>query len=346
MRAPIRVLVLGTGQMGSGICRLVLEKPGLELVGVFSKRAERAGMELGQVLGLPHTLDKYISVDLRRVLEQTYPDIAIQATCSSLVSAVTEIATLIDHNVNVISIAEEMANPKQCVPAIAEQIHWQAVSQGVAVLGTGINPGFIFDLLVVTLTAVCTQVNSISAQRINDLSPYGPSVLHSQGVGLSPQAFQDGINNGTVVGHIGFTESMNMIAKAVGWNIERIEQTRVPIITQVVRETPFIKVLPGQVAGCDHSATAFIKNNAVISLKHPQQIQPFLEGVQTGDSIKIQGIPDVALAGSPEIPGGSGTIALAVNTIPRVLNAAPGLYSMVDLPVPAAMLADARNFIA
>jgi 4-hydroxy-tetrahydrodipicolinate reductase len=38
-------------------------------------------------------------------------------------------------------------------------------------------------------------------------------------------------------------------------------------------------------------------------------------------------------------------MAIAVNMIPRVLNAAPGLYTMADLPVPAAMLGDARRFV-
>ena len=72
---------------------------------------------------------------------------------------------------------------------------------------------------------------------------------------------------------------------------------------------------------------------------------PHLEGIDTGDWIEIKGTPDLSLSGSPEIPGGMATIALAVNMIPRVLNAAPGLKSMADLPVPAAILGDARRLI-
>ena len=66
-------------------------------------------------------------------------------------------------------------------------------------------------------------------------------------------------------------------------------------------------------------------------------MHPELEDVQTGDFIEIRGTPDVRLAGSPEIPGGEGTVALAVNAIPRVLAAPPGLYSMAELPLPAAL---------
>ena len=146
-----------------------------------------------------------------------------------------------------------------------------------------------------------------------------------------------------MVGHFGFNESIRMIADTLGWEIERIEQRREPILASKRRETPFVTVEPGEVAGCHHSAVAYCNGEAVITLDHPQQVQPEREGITTGDTIEIRGIPDIRLSGSPEIPGGEGTAALAVNMIPRVLNASPGLYSMAELPVPAAILGDARD---
>jgi 4-hydroxy-tetrahydrodipicolinate reductase len=198
---------------------------------------------------------------------------------------------------------------------------------------------------VIALTGVCASVESISATRVNDLSPYGPTVLRSQGVGLWPEEFNGGLKDGSVVGHIGFPQSIHMIAGALGWSIARITESREPIIARIQRETPFVKVAPGQVAGCLHTAIAYCDDRPAITLIHPQQIHPQLEGVETGDNIEIRGIPNVHLAGSPEIPGGTATIALAVNMIPRVLNAPPGLHTMADLPVPAAMLDDARHFV-
>ena len=345
MREPIRVLVLGTGQMGTAIIRLLLQKTGLQLVGAYGRRAHRLGMDLGQAIGLDSPLGIAIGADLDQLAEETRPDIAIQATCSTVTDALPEISTLLNHSINVISIAEEMVYPKESSPAIAEQLHWQAVKQGVSVLGTGVNPGFVLDLLVITLSGVCADIQSIKAQRVNDLSPYGPSVLTSQGVGMTPQAFQAGVNNGTIVGHYGFKQSIRMITKAVGWEIDAITETREPIVTSVQRKTPFITLEPGQVAGCNHTAVAYSNEQPLITLLHPQQVLPQLEGIATGDSIEIKGTPDIKLSGSPEIPGGTATAAIAVNSIPRVLNAAPGLYTMADLPVPAAMLADARSFL-
>ena len=331
--------------MGSGIARMVLAKRGLELVGAYGRRAHRVGMDLGQAIGLDQALGMPISVDLEMIVEETRPEVAIQATCSRATDAAGEISTLVRHGVNVISIAEEMAYPQHKNPALAESMHWEAVSHGVSILGTGVNPGFVLDLLVIALTGVCADIHTITARRVNDLSAYGPSVLMSQGVGLTPQAFHEGVQNGTIVGHVGFVESMHMIASAVGWEIERIQETREPIVSQVKRATPFVTVEAGQVAGCHHTAIAYAGGIPVITLDHPQQVEPQLAGIQTGDAIEIKGSPHISLAGSPEIPGGQSTMALAVNTIPRVLNAAPGLHSMADLPVPAAMLADARRFL-
>lgn len=256
-----------------------------------------------------------------------------------------EITTLLQHGVHVISIAEQMAWPAATSAAKARQLQQLAIDYRATLLGTGINPGFVLDLLIIALSGVCSDIESISATRINDLSPYGPSVLASQGVGLSPEAFHRGLREGTVVGHFGFAESIRMIAAATGWGIERIEETREPILAKVRRQTPFASVDPGQVAGCRHTAVAYRENKPVITLIHPQQVLPQTEGIETGDRIEIRGTPDINLAGSPEIPGGQGTVALAVNMIPRVLNAAPGLYSMADLPVPSAMLGDVRQLI-
>lgn len=343
MYDPIRLLVLGTGQMGSGIARLALKKPGLKLVGAYARRKDRADMDLGPLIGLDHDLGIAIINDVEEAIAVSSPDVAIQATCSTLADARAEITTLLENGIHVISIAEEMAFPACVSSEIADELHVLAVRNNVSVLGTGINPGFVLDTLVITLTGVCADVTAINATRVNDLSPYGPSVLSTQGVGLTVDEFHQGIQDHSVVGHIGFPQSIHMIARALGWDIERIEESREPIVSQVRRETEFITVEPDHVAGCLHTAVAYKDGKAVITLIHPQQVLPHLEGVDTGDSIEITGTPNIKLDGSPEIPGGQGTVAIAINSIPHVLGVAPGLHTMADLPVPSAALGDIRN---
>jgi 4-hydroxy-tetrahydrodipicolinate reductase len=341
--APIRVLVLGTGQMGSAIARVLLDKPGLALAGAYGKRPERAGTDLGQAIGLGRDLGLSIHADLDTAITASRPHVAIQATCSRLTEATREIETLVRRGIHVVSIAEEMAYPACASAALAEELHRLAVAHRASILGTGINPGFVLDVLVVTLSAVCSDVESITATRVNDLAPYGPTVLRHQGVGLTPEAFEEGLARGSVSGHVGFAQSIHMVADGLGCEIERIEETREPIVSRVRRATPRVTIEPGHVAGCRHTAVGYRRGAPFITLIHPQQVRPELEDVVTGDTIEIRGSPGVRLSGSPEIPGGAATAALAVNVIPRVLGAAPGLHTMLDLPVPAAMLGDGRR---
>jgi hypothetical protein len=346
MHDKLKVAVLGTGQMGSGIIRLLMRKQGIQLVGVYGRRADRAGVDAGEAIGLGEKTGVALTADLPGMLSSAKPDVVIQATCSKVVQAAGEIKTAVEAGANVISIAEELSYPFYEAPGLAKEIHKLAVENRVTVTGTGINPGFVLDLLVITLTGVCFHVESITARRVNDLSPYGPSVLQTQGVGITPEAFEKGVKDGSVVGHFGFPESISMIAAALGWKIDRIEQTREPIISKVHRETPFVKIEPGLTAGCTHTAKGYMDGKPVIHLIHPQQVHPHLENVQTGDHIEIKGEPDVNFSSGPEIPGGIGTIALAVNMIPSVVCSLPGLKTMAELPVPAAIMGDVRQLIA
>ncbi|MCF8009178.1 MAG: hypothetical protein K9K32_05385, partial [Halanaerobiales bacterium] len=111
-------------------------------------------------------------------------------------------------------------------------------------------------------------------------------------------------------------------------------------------ETPHVKVKPGMVAGCKHIARGYKDDKEVILLEHPQQIHPGKQGTETGDYINIKETPDINMSIKPEIPGGIGTMAVAINMIPVVVKAKAGLVTMKDLPVPAAMVGDARKLMS
>jgi 4-hydroxy-tetrahydrodipicolinate reductase len=262
----------------------------------------------------------------------------MQAINSFTKDCFAEMKVVVEAGVNLVTIAEEMALPEAQQPELARQIDELAKKTGVTVLGTGINPGFILDAQVVMLSSACLRVDRIEAARINDLSPFGPTVMQTQGVGTTPEEFERGIKSGAIVGHIGFPESIRMIADAVGLKVDRIEETRKPIISNVYRETPHVKVQPGMVAGCEHIGIGYCNGKEVIKLVHPQQIHPHLENVKTGDYINIFGDPEVHMSNQPEIPGGKGTMAVAVNSIPNVVRATAGLKRMVDLPIPGCLM--------
>jgi 4-hydroxy-tetrahydrodipicolinate reductase len=340
MNQPIRVVQWGLGAMGSGIARLVLTKPGLELVGAISRRAELAGKDLGDVLDMGRRLGVGVTDEPEAMLDAARVDAVVLASTSWARDQAPDLRTAIGAGVNCVSIAEEVADVEAQSPELAGEIDALAKAHGVSVVGTGVNPGFVLDLLVVTLTAGCHSVERVEASRVNDLSPYGRTVMESQGVGLTPEAFRAGVDDGSVVGHVGFPESIHMISEALGLGVDRIEETREPIISGVRRETPRVTVEPGMVAGCEHVGVGFRGDAEVVRLVHPQQIHPEAEGRDTGDYIHIHGEPEVQMAIRPEIAGGQATIGAAVNVIPHVVAASPGLKRMIDLPVPAALMGE------
>ena len=337
---PIRVLQWGLGAMGSGMARLMLDKAGLKIVAAVDGRPDFVGKDLGDVLNVGKKLGVLVTNNPEDVLIQDDVDIVILATTSWTNEQLPDLRKIIRAGVNCISIAEEMSDPDAQNPDVGKEIDVLAKEFGVSVLGTGVNPGYVLDLLVVTLTGGNHSVERIEASRVNDLSPYGPTVMKTQGVGSTPEEFRTGVADGSIVGHVGFPESIHMISEALGLGVDRIEESREPIISKVYRETPHVKVEPGMVAGCAHIGIGYRGDQEIVKLIHPQQIHPHLEDQDTGDYINIYGKPEIHMAIKPEIAGGVATMGIAVNMIPHVVAATPGLKRMIDLPVPAALMGE------
>jgi 4-hydroxy-tetrahydrodipicolinate reductase len=326
--------------MGSGMARLMLDKPGLAVVAAVDGRPDFAGRDLGDVLGLGRRLGVAVSDDPGAVLDRAAVDVAMLATTSWVADQMDDLRRVLSAGINCVSIAEEMAHAEAQNPELARELDALARANGVSVLGTGVNPGFVLDSLVIMLTGGCHVVQRIEASRVNDLSAYGPTVMATQGVGTTPEEFRAGLADGSIVGHVGFPESIHMISEAIGLGVDRLEETREPIISRVRRETPHVTIEPGKVAGCAHTGIGYRGETEVVRLLHPQQVHPHLEGQDTGDYIHVHGVPEVHVEIKPEIAGGQSTIAIAVNMIPHVVAASPGLKRMIDLPVPAALMGD------
>ena len=340
----IKVVLWGMGSMGSGMGKYLVDKKGVEIVGAIANRESKAGKDVGEFFGLDKEVGVKITNDPMSVITEDV-DVVLQATSSFVEDVYPQIEEIVKRKVNVISIAEEMAYPMVGSKELSKKIDKLAKENGVSVLGTGINPGFVLDLLIIALSGACAKVDKIEAARINDLSPFGPTVMRTQGVGTTVEEFEKGIKDGSIVGHIGFLESIHMIADRLGIKLDKVEQTREPIVSETHRETAHVKVEPGMVAGCRHIARGYSDGKELILLEHPQQIHPGKEGTETGDYVKIKGIPDINMSIQPEIPGGIGTMAVAINMIPVIIEAEAGLVTMKDLPVPAAMVGDLRKLM-
>lgn len=332
------IISWGLGAMGRGMARLFLEKNQGRIVGAIDTDPDKIGRDLAEIIGWPEPLALTVTDAAETVLAQKPGGMILLATSSFTREVLPQIELALKYGWDVITIAEEMSAPQVQTPELAEAIDRLAREQGRVVLGTGINPGFVLDTLVVALTAPCLSIQKIRAERVNDLSPFGPTVMATQGVGTTVDEFERGLADGTIVGHVGFPQSLHLIATALGWELDRIEEEREPIVARERRQSPYVVVEPGRVAGCRHIARGYSQGRLVLELIHPQQVQPQAEGISTGDYITIEGTPTISMQIQPEIPGGLGTIAMAVNAIPLLAKLKPGLRTMLDLPVPRAWL--------
>lgn len=345
-RENVKVIIWGFGAMGSGVAEALLKKKGVEIVGVIDI-GDKVGKSIYDYIKVEKQKNSDVIIGTKEdVIKEKAADVVILCTDSFTSKAYDKIVYCLERKINVITSAEQMGYPKAQEPKLAAKMDEIAKKNGVSVLGTGINPGLIMDLLVVCLTGACLDVEHVTARRVNSLSPFGPAVMEEQGIGTTVEEFNEGARTGKIAGHVGFHESITMIADALGWKLsDEIKQTMEPIVTNVYRKSPYAEVQPGYVAGCAMKGYGYVDGELKIEMDHPQQIEPELEGTDTGDYVIIKGTPNINMANKPEVPGGIGTIAMIVNMIPHIINARPGLKTMIDLPVPRAIMGDMRDLI-
>lgn len=344
MKENVRVIIWGPGAMGGGMAKMLLKKKGVEIVGAIGNRSK--GKDFYEHIGVEQGDNPDLIIgSVEDIIKPGAADIVMLATDSFTKDSFPKMKLILENKMNCITTAEEMAYPKAQSPELAEELDRLAKENGVTLLGTGINPGLIMDLLVLVWTGCMEDVEEITSRRVNSLSPFGELVMHEQGIGISVEEFEERKAAGKMTGHVGFAESVQMIADGIGWEIDKFEQDMKPIITEVDRKSPHGFAKAGNLAGIAMTAEGYVDGVARIHMDHPQQIEPEQVGISTGDYVIIKGSPNVNMANSPEIEGGIGTYAMCVNMIPQVLNSKPGLKTMLDLPCPRAIMGDMRDLI-
>ena len=337
----VKVIIWGLGAMGGGMADMLLKKKGVDIVGAVG-RGDKIGKSMYDYIETPRGDRPDVIIGTPEdVIKEKCADVVLTATDSFTKVAFDRLKFCLEKKINVVSSAEEMAYPQAQNPELAAELDRIAKENGVSIIGTGINPGLIMDLLVITMTGCCETVDHIISRRINSLSPFGPVVMEEQGIGVTPEEFK----TKHLSGHVGFPESVNMITDALGWKLEKVTQSMEPIFTDVDRRSKYGFAAAGNVAGVAMKANGYVDGEVKIEMDHPQQIEPEQVGVQTGDYVIIKGTPNINLANTPEVPGGIGTIAMCVNTIPQIINAKPGLHTMITIPVPRAIMGDMRDMI-
>ena len=327
MSDRIRVIQYGLGPIGSAIARHVVERPGLGLVGAVDIDPAKVGKDVGEVIGLDRPLGFMVADRLEEVLARMEADLVLHATSSYIDLFKDQILEILEAGLDVVSTAEELSFPWLAHPEEAIEIDAVAKRVGKTVLATGVNPGFVMDSLPLNLTAICQRIDRIEVTRvINATTRRGPFQAKI-GSGMTVKDFRAKMD-GSRIGHVGMPESVGMVFDTLGKKLVRYESSIEPMVADRPIKTEHLEVQPGEVRGLKQVARAYTDEGEFMTLTF---IAALDEG-DNGDTIKITGKPDLEV----KLKGANGdiaTVAIAVNAIRRVREAAAGLVTMRDLPI-------------
>ena len=328
MGKKIRVAQFGIGVIGRGVTRILSKKPDMELIGAIDR--VNGGRDLGEVAGLGRKLGIQISSDPEKVLKKGKPRVVIHTTSSSLKKVYPELESLVKAKVSVVSSCEELSYPYRREPELAARLDKLAKKNGVTVLATGVNPGFLMDAWPLFMTGVCTEVKEVRVSRVQDASYRRIPFQEKIGAGKTRKEFEDLVRKG-IIRHVGLPESVAMIADGLGWKLDKITEVIKPILYKKKVKSNYITVKPGQVAGVKQVGKGFKKGKVFITLNFEASIG----AGQSYDSVSLTGSPNLEVIIKGGTHGDVATVAMLVNAVPKVLSAPPGLKTMKDLIISA-----------
>lgn len=316
------VIQYGVGAIGREIAKLLIERDH-DVLGAIDQSDELIGRDLGELLG-GSAMDVSIDDDAERVLAHM-ADVVMHSTRSRLDEIAPDIRHVLAAGSNLISTCEELAYPAYRHAGLAAEVHERAVKHGVTVLGTGVNPGFVMDYWPLVMSSACRRIDAIRVERAVDARQRRYPLQKKIGAGLSPEDFQKTVGSGG--GHVGLAESVALLAAGLRVELDGIRETIEPVVADTPVASEFFQVDPGQVLGLHQQAHGTIQGQDVITLDLTMAL-----GASNRDRVLIEGEPPLDVTVANGIHGDVATASVAVNMIPRVLEAPPGLVTMKDLP--------------
>jgi 4-hydroxy-tetrahydrodipicolinate reductase len=307
MPRTLRVAFYGSGQVATNTAAILRRREGVEVLGPFDRDRRDEALRSGA-------------------------DVVVIATTSLLAEVADDVRDAVESGSNVLTTAEEAAFPWANDAVAADRLDALARSRGVSILGAGLNPGFAFDALVLTACGAVPEVESLLVERVVDLSGFGETVLRRIGVAHSAESFEEGRRSGRVTGHIGFPQSIHVVAGRLGVELERIDAELEPLFAE--RELPAgaLTVGPGETAGFRQRYAAWSGGRPWFEARFVGHVAPAQVGEEPRDSITIRGGCGLHLAITPGMNPQSGSSSVIANSIRRVVEARPGWVTVGELP--------------
>ncbi len=327
MPRTLKVAVAGLGPVGQAVARLVLQTPGLKLGAAADPAARHAGQDLAGVLGLPRRLGVKVEGDPERWLRKLRAEVAFVCTSSLLKEVRPQVTSLLGRRIHVLTSCEELAHPTSGQQNAFREIDRLARARKVSVLATGVNPGFAMDALALALTGPCAKVRRVAVTRVVDAGSK-LTVQRRVGAGLNLGQFRRALTEGTIR-HVGLPQSAQMIAAALGWKLDRLDETVEPAIAPRDLDPEYLRIPAGAVAGLKQCLRAYRGAELAISL----DLQAYVGAESPRDHVLVDGDPPVDATVTGGLSSEASTAAILVNSLPRVLASPPGLLSVKDLPL-------------
>src|SRR6185436_19212587 len=278
----IRVVLVGLGPIGAAVGRQLVARKGFQLVGAADIDPSKIGQDLGDVIAAGRRLRVKVGDSIGKTIRATKPDAAVLCTSSRLRAVIPQFEEVLKHKVPIVTTTEEAAYPASYNRRFAKRLDEAARKAKVAVLGTGVNPGFTMDTLPIMLSAVCERVDRVEVWRVQDARVRRLPFQQKIGAGLTREQFQKKVEDGTVR-HVGFTESIQMIADAMGWRVDRVVDDVAPRIAETAVASELLAVDPGDVCGVIQTGSGYVDGDERIRLR----LEAYLGAPQSYESVLI-----------------------------------------------------------
>jgi 4-hydroxy-tetrahydrodipicolinate reductase len=330
---PIPVVVVGLGPIGRVCAEMAAERQALKVVGAVDVNPDLVGRELDDLTpGAPRNV--VVTDDLAAALSQDAEGVALLTTSSSLAQAAASIKDILAGRWHVVTTCEEAAYPFRSQPELADELDRAARSAERVVLGTGVNPGLTMDALPSFVSGAMRRVEAVVVERFQDASTRRLPFQRKIGAGLNLAEFEAKVADG-VIRHVGFRESVDMIAAAWGVDLDRYEERVRPVMATTLLASDYMNVLPGQSAGLNQIAQGFVGDRAVITLN----LQAYFGHPDPKERVVLFGEPHLEMIMPGGVHGDVATGAMTVNAASSVVRGRPGFRSMLDVPLATAPFA-------
>ena len=335
---PARVILWGLGALGSRVVNAFgAGVDDLQIVGAADHDPRLAGKTLAAAFPAANAPQLPIHADLASCLAALPEpaDVVFHMTESHVPTIQPQLQQAMEAGLNVISASEGMFHPALRFPEVARALDACAVEHGVSVVGCGINPGFIFDALVLALGRVTTAVTSVETSRVIEVTGTGLHDIDHVGFGLPADEFEAKLATGRIVGHMAMPESIAAVGERFGIPVDRIEESWQPHVSPepVDSGSDLGTIEPGRVTGITQEGRGFVGDNIAVTMRLRMFYRPDRFGYEEVDDIVITGSHRVHATLTPAAVSIQGAGLMIMNAAHDIIAASPGLRNVLDFSI-------------